>query len=437
MTDIHKTNHWYDSFHFLVNTAVRRAYKRIEVVGLENIPTDGAVILAGNHCNTLMDALVVLRARGMKPTVFGARADLYNNPTVGKIVRFLKILPMVRERDGLRNVVKNFDTMDQIADVIGDGVPFCFYPEGTHRPKHSLLPIRKGLTRIAMAADEKLPADMPIYMVPVGIEYGDYFRFHSTNLVTFGKPVEIRSMLREAEDKNMHFFMSMSELYTKKISELITYIPDDENYDGVWSLTKILRSGSSAVSQAFAASPSESLALNRKTVAAIESKMQSQPEKMARLVAEAAEFEEKRKASGISIYSFFEKNAALNVALRAVWAVISLIAAVVFGVFCLPTLIAAKVLCTKVFKDRCFHNTGRLVTNFVLCPILTTIWFVAGLVAYNWIAALVFGLVSLKAYALLWDCMGSMRKTVSDFKLLANAGLRNQWKSLRSRFDAI
>ena len=53
---------WYDVLKPIVDWCTRNSYNRIEVIGKENIPTDGAVIIAPNHCNTLMDALVVLQA---------------------------------------------------------------------------------------------------------------------------------------------------------------------------------------------------------------------------------------------------------------------------------------------------------------------------------------------------------------------------------------
>ena len=58
---------------------IRHSYRKAEVRGQENIPEDGAVILCANHCNTLMDALVILRSyKGS--TVFGARADIFRMP---------------------------------------------------------------------------------------------------------------------------------------------------------------------------------------------------------------------------------------------------------------------------------------------------------------------------------------------------------------------
>ena len=45
-----------------IDWCTRTSFSYLEVSGKENIPTDGAIILAPNHCNTLMDALLVLQA---------------------------------------------------------------------------------------------------------------------------------------------------------------------------------------------------------------------------------------------------------------------------------------------------------------------------------------------------------------------------------------
>jgi 1-acyl-sn-glycerol-3-phosphate acyltransferase len=172
-TTIHRNGRRYRLVRFHGDLCTFLSYRRSGVRGLENIPKDGSVILAPNHSNALMDPMVMLRTR-KSPTVFGARADLFENKAIAACLTFLKILPMVRRRDGLRNVIKNLDIQEDILQVIDDGVPFCMYAEGTHRAKHSLLPVGKGVFRIAVEASRRL--QKPVYVVPVGIEYSDYFR---------------------------------------------------------------------------------------------------------------------------------------------------------------------------------------------------------------------------------------------------------------------
>ena len=142
-TNIYEKNLGYDLLRPIVDWSTRHSYRKAEVIGTENLPTDGPYIIAPNHCNTLMDALVILRS-GRCSTVFGARADMFNNKLIANIMYFLRILPMVRQRDGLRNVLKNTETQEIIVNTLENDVRFCIFPEGRHRPEKSLLPLGKG-----------------------------------------------------------------------------------------------------------------------------------------------------------------------------------------------------------------------------------------------------------------------------------------------------
>ena len=163
-------------FHY-VRFSVKHSYRSILQVGEENIPKDGAIIFAPNHTNTLMDALVVL-AYNCQPKVFVARADIFRNRKLAQIFTFLKIMPIMRQRDGISAVKKNQETIDKAVDVLKDRIPFCIFPEGTHQAKYSSLPLSKGIFRIAYQAHDLMP-DVPLYIVPVGIKYGDFFRFRT------------------------------------------------------------------------------------------------------------------------------------------------------------------------------------------------------------------------------------------------------------------
>ena len=175
-----------------VDFCLRLAYRKIRYVGLEKVPSDGAVIYAPNHTNALMDALVIL-SMDRKQKVFVARADIFKNPKVAKILRFLKIMPIMRIRDGMDEVRKNTEIIHKSVDVLLDKVPFCILPEGRHQAKHSLLPLSKGIFRIALEAEEIMDGRLPLYIVPVGLEYGNFFRYRSTVLVQIGEPINVSS----------------------------------------------------------------------------------------------------------------------------------------------------------------------------------------------------------------------------------------------------
>ncbi|MBQ3765548.1 MAG: 1-acyl-sn-glycerol-3-phosphate acyltransferase [Bacteroidales bacterium] len=228
MSRIWEKNSAYSILRFYVDGCTRASYRRLTFSG--DLPDDGAVIIAPNHTSTLMDALVVL-CRRHGATVFGARADIFRKPLIAKILRFLRIVPMARIRDGAESVLKNRETFAEVDDVLANGIPFCIFAEGRHRPMHSLLPIGKGIARIAFAS----AAERKTYVVPTGIDHGSFFRFRRPCKVTFGEPVDVNAFLQAHEhDPETETYKEFRRVLFRRISSLITYVPDDEDYASRW-----------------------------------------------------------------------------------------------------------------------------------------------------------------------------------------------------------
>ncbi len=229
MSKIWERNHGYTLLRPYVDACTRASYRKCRVEG--SLPDDGAVLIAPNHTNTLMDALVVLRSRH-RATVFGARADIFEQKTVAAILRFLRILPMVRRRDGIRNVLRNYEIFEEVDDVLGHNVPFCMFAEGRHRPMHSLLPIGKGIARIAFASAEKRPT----VIIPTGIDYTDFFHYRGDVVLRFGEALDVNAFLAEhASDSEAVRYQALRDELFERIRALITYLPDDENYEARWA----------------------------------------------------------------------------------------------------------------------------------------------------------------------------------------------------------
>lgn len=198
-----------------LDACTRASYTQLRVEGTP--PAEDAVLIAPNHCNTLMDALVVLQSRSL-PTVFGARADIFSQPAVARILRFLKILPMVRRRDGIRNVLRNYETMDEVQDVLGSHTPFCMFPEGRHTPGRELQPLQKGIARMAFQS----AAVRPTKLMPAGISYSDFFHYRGTCLLRYGEPIDVNAfLLAHADEPEAARYQAFLTLLSARISALI------------------------------------------------------------------------------------------------------------------------------------------------------------------------------------------------------------------------
>ena len=421
----------------IVDWNLKNSYRKVEVKGEENLPTDGPIILAPNHCNTLMDALVMLRAYN-KPTVFGARADMFNNKMVAKIMYFLRILPMVRQRDGLRNVLKNVETQDIIVETLEHDVRFCIFPEGRHRAAKSLLPLGKGICRAALAANTKFGDKKPIYIVPVGIEYGDFFRYRSTSLVTYGKPINVTEFVKSVEtDNEAQIIDHLKKELTTRMSEVFTFIKDDEKLNEKWVLTKMLYAATSKKGYGnFCTSLSKGMAYNRKLVAAIENACETHPEKMHSILAEVKEFEKQRRKDGISIYSFYKRNKAVNLVRKGIAALLGLPYFVFSAIACLPMWTLEMFLRSKI-KDRAFRNTGSFGVKLALGPIWFLITAILSFCLAPWQIALAICLLAIPSYSYFHDYIEGTRRFVSDMKLLSCKKLSKKFKSIVSDFNRL
>ena len=213
-----------------VDWMFRRSYRTFRYIGRENIPHDGAVIFAPNHTNALCDAMAILGIDHSRK-VFVARADIFRNPRQAKVLNWLKIMPINRVRDGLDEVRHNDETINKAVDTLHDGVPFCILPEGTHRPKHSLLPLSKGIFRIALQANETFGEEKPVYIVPVGLEYGDYYHLWDSLTVNIGKPINVTEFVKSQDVSYPQMMMALREELTQRMRELILWVPDDEHYE--------------------------------------------------------------------------------------------------------------------------------------------------------------------------------------------------------------
>lgn len=426
----------YDILKPIVDWCVKHSYRKVEVKGKENVPSDGAVIIAPNHCNTLMDALVVLRAFENE-TVFGARADLFRKPFIAKLMYFVRILPMVRQRDGLRNVLKNNETQEVIVEILENRVRFCMYPEGKHRPAHSLQTLGKGTFRAALAANAKFGDKMPVYIVPAGIEYGDYFRYRSTTLLTLGEPINVTEFVKSLDVENdVQMIEPLRKELTARMSGLITFLKDDENLHRKWALTKMIAIAKGLDYGNFRTGLHEGMLANREIALKIDSACEDKAEKMEEILEKVEAFEKKRKKKGMSIYSFTKRNTPLRAIGKAFAALVGLPYYIFSAIVSSPMWLTYYLLKSKT-RDRAFHNTVgfgiKLGLGLVLYPIYTVLAFCL----MSWPFALAAVLLSIPSYSYFFDYNEGMRRFVSDIRVLSDKKMRSFFKDIVKAFKKL
>ena len=413
MGKIQDDNTLYSFCRILVDHHTRRSFRRIKIVGEENIPTDGAVVFGSNHCNTLMDALVLLRTTRQKK-VFIARADIFQNPKTAKVLKWLRILPIYRIRDGIGAVRdKNGDTMDQAVDVMRDQVPLYLYPEATHRTMHSLRQLSKGIFHIALDANRKFGHEKPVYIVPVGLEYGDYFRYRSTLLISYGKPINVTEYMRSREGENEAVIINeLKAMLAKRMAELISFVPDDPDYDAIWEMTKI-KVGKRPCDL------KKQMDRNKEEIAKIVEFRDKEPEKAQSVFEKVREFTKKRLEKRISVKSVAKNQPFLLTLLKSLLAIIGLPIFIAATVVTCPIWIVASLIISGL-KDKAFSNTANMCVEFVLHPLISAIGVILLFCLAPWEYAVAGTIFLYFSYVFFFDYKEFVRILASDWRWLFN-----------------
>ena len=161
-----------------------RLYYNPKIIGKENIPKDGAILIVGNHKHLYDQCLTIIATR--RPIHYMAKKEYFD----GKMSWFFKLagcIPVDRSKKDENATKKALTILDQ-KKALG------LFPEGTrNKTDQFLLPFKYGAVSMAKKKDA--------YIFPFGLT-GDY-KFRSKNLnIRFGKPYKITSNL-EIENKKL------------------------------------------------------------------------------------------------------------------------------------------------------------------------------------------------------------------------------------------
>jgi 1-acyl-sn-glycerol-3-phosphate acyltransferase len=172
----------YAALRAFVRAALHLYCGRIRVVSAPVRPPDHAVLLAGNHPNSFLDALVIA-AHLPYPMRFLARGDAFRDPRAARILRALFMVPIYRMSEGRAELKRTRESFDQALVQLEQGGSVLVFSEGTSVNGPGLRPLGKGTARIAYRAWHEAGLDVDI--LPVWLRYDTIHRpFMDVTLAT-------------------------------------------------------------------------------------------------------------------------------------------------------------------------------------------------------------------------------------------------------------
>ena len=168
----------YGILRWITGIALHWFYGDIRVVGEENIPNRGPLLIAVNHQNALVDSLIVGWVLPRQITMT-AKATLKENPLIAFLFKLLHVVPLRRVSDEARKAnaslidrSRNREAFRDITDVLGRSGAVLIFPEGKSHNEAGLEPLKTGLARLALQARDQNAIE-GIRILPLGLVFED------------------------------------------------------------------------------------------------------------------------------------------------------------------------------------------------------------------------------------------------------------------------
>lgn len=220
--------------------ALRWFYSDVEVDGLERLPATGPVLLASNHPNALVDALVI-GCTLQRPVTLTAKATLLENPITRWLLRSVGVVPLRRASDDAKrgpatalDPSRNAAAFVAVLDALEAGRLVLLFPEGKSHSEPELAPLKTGLARMAlMAREERKIMALPI--IPIGLTFERKWEPRSRVLIHIGIPISVDTV-----DPNADTVATLTARVNAGLREVTLNFSTADDAERVLTLSSVL-----------------------------------------------------------------------------------------------------------------------------------------------------------------------------------------------------
>ena len=218
----------------IVSWALKLYFKKIYISGLENIPKDKAVVFASNHPSAFIEPCLLACFLPIQ-LHFLVRGDLFSVGWLSWLLKGTNQIPIFRQRDGLDNVRKNFQTQDKVRELFAENKAVLMFPEAHTHENLFLRPLAKGIARFSF-----MDHGADCYIVPIGVNFDRNIPFNSKVSIVIGEPLRVEDYKSQSEMVPARQMNSMLTDLTVSMKECLRHIDNEESEDTILKVYRLL-----------------------------------------------------------------------------------------------------------------------------------------------------------------------------------------------------
>lgn len=193
--------------------------RRLTINKPELLKEKGPLLIASNHPDSFLDS-VLLDTIFKQPVWSLARGDVFKKPFYIKLLTALKILPVYRTSEGVENLSENYKTFEECIAIFKKKGIITIYSEGKCINEWHLRPLKKGTARLAVKAWDE---NIPLKILPVGINYSSFSRFGKNIFLNFGEIITATDIINGGADGQRH--LAFNSKLKCELEKLVFEIP--------------------------------------------------------------------------------------------------------------------------------------------------------------------------------------------------------------------
>lgn len=210
---------FYRLLKFLFRPALLLFCRRITISDHEMLREKGPLLLACNHPNSFLDA-IILDLLFEQPIWSLARGDVFKTRFITRLLTSLKIMPVYRTSEGVENLSENYKTFDACIRLFKENGIVLIFSEGKCINEWHLRPLKKGTARLAIRCWQE---GIPLKVLPVGINYSSFYRFGKNVYLNFGEMITASSINLDVPEGLRH--QAFNQQLQASLQQLVFEIP--------------------------------------------------------------------------------------------------------------------------------------------------------------------------------------------------------------------
>ncbi len=212
----------YNLFKIPARLALPFYCRKIIINNKSYLKSDGPLLLSCNHPNSFLDA-VILATLFDRPIYSLARGDAFKQKWAAFLLNQFNILPVYRQREGAEHLHKNYETFDACKEIFKQKGIVLIFSEALCENEWHLRPVKKGTARLAATAWQH---NVPLKILPVGINYSSFHFFGKNMHLHFGDMIEKPEIILENE--NAKLLGSITDDIETQLRQLVYEIDKDD-----------------------------------------------------------------------------------------------------------------------------------------------------------------------------------------------------------------